>query len=58
MGRGGGGWGGRVVQKKESETRSCIAVLKKNLLCRHIELSKGSNNAEEVLTQHSPRNNG
>ena len=44
MVRGWGGGGGgqrRVVPKKPSVTKPYIAVLKKDLLFRHIELSKG-----------------
>ena len=36
----GGGVRRRVVQKKTSVTKPYIAVLKKDLLFRHIELSK------------------
>ena len=40
-----------VVQKKKSVTRPCIAVLKKDLLCRHIELSKGVKQCRKSLLQ-------
>ena len=48
-GRGGGGAARRP--KKKSVTRPCIAVLKKDLLCRHIELSKGVKQCRKSLLQ-------
>ena len=51
MERAGGGGGAARRPKKKSVTRPCIAVLKKDLLCRHIELSKGVKQCRKSLLQ-------
>ena len=51
MERAGGGGAALRPPKKKSVTRPCIAVLKKDLLCRHIELSKGVKQCRKSLLQ-------